>query len=263
MTTAKPRPKVVDLNVREVQWPDDRVTSYYSEDQLELLRSSLSAMGQVEPIIVMKVGDAYYGIDGLHRWERARDAGQETIPAVLLQGEEKDVYLYNLTTSVLHGRPKASEIVKVLGVLFDEQGVPIEELVARTGMSQDWVEKHLTVAHAVEPVRRALDEEMISLSHAYVLARVEDPQRQEMLLYQQLVYRWPVKDLEKQVKTTAAIAQEPKAPTTAPVTEAPATAKCNFCREEHPVNMVGHVPVCVSCSGKLLDFLKAERQGAQ
>ena len=248
---------LVDLNPKLIQWPDVRVTAYYQDGQEDLLRESLSVMGQQQPIVVVKVGESYFGTDGLHRCMMAMERGDATVPCVVREGEEKDVFLSNLVLNSLRGRTKASEQVAVLGELFDHQGVTIEELEEKTGHSRDWVERLITVSHAAPLVRQALDEEIITLGHAHALARLEDHEMQERLCHHQLMYRWSVKDLEKHIKDALAIVSGPKPVPAEPAPEAPALQICGFCKQGREPRMISMQPVCISCGGALLDAVAA------
>ena len=248
----------VELDPNLIKWPENRVTAYYQDGQEEMLRENLAVMGQQQPIVVVKVGEDYFGVDGLHRCRMALDRGDASVPCVVRVGDEKDVFMSNLVLNSLRGRTKASEQVAVLGELFDSLGVSIEELTAKTGHNRDWVERMITVSRATPLVRQVLDDELITLGHAYALARVEDPAMQERICHQLLTYRWSIKDLEKHIKNSVAISREP-APTQAdPDTQGAAGQVCAFCKKEREPRMVQMLAVCVSCGGALIDGLQAQ-----
>ena len=248
------------LNPSDIQWPELRVTAYYQDGQEEMLRENLAAMGQQQPIVVIKVGDKLFGTDGLHRCLMAMQRGDPTVPCVVREGEEKDVFMSNLVLNSLRGRTKASEQVAVLGELFDGQGVTIDELEAKTGHSRDWVERMITVSRAAPIVRQSLDDELISLGHAYALARLEAQDMQERICHQLLVYRWSVKELEGHIKNALAIKQAADPQPAAPEPQKAAGVVCGFCKQERESRMVQMLPVCVSCGGALIDGLTAQHR---
>ena len=246
-----------NLDPKLIEWPDIRVTAYYQEGQEQMLAENLRVMGQQQPIVVIKVGDKYWGTDGLHRWQMALDRGDSAIPCVVREGEEKDVQMSNLVLNSLRGRTKASEQVAVLGSLFDDLGVTIEELVERTGHSRDWVENMILVSRATPLVRQVLDEELIALGHATALAGIEDAGMQERTCQLLLTYRWSIKDLRAHIKNAKAIADEP-APEASP--QAPVLTdkmECGFCHVKEEPRNVRVAPVCISCGGLLVDAVRA------
>jgi ParB family chromosome partitioning protein len=242
------------LDPKAILWPENRVTAYYQDGQEEMLKENLAAMGQQSPLVVFKVGDQYWGTDGLHRCRAAIERGDATIPCVVKEGDEKDALMSNLVLNNLRGRTRASEQVAVLGELFDSLGVTIEELEAKTGHSRNWVEQMILVSRATNPVRQALDEEVISLGHAEAMARIKDTATQERVCYQLLLHRWTVNELREHIKGVedqVVVAEQAPAPSQA---SPPALRTCGFCHHEEPSDKLAVVSMCHSCSGILIDY---------
>lgn len=253
--------ELIALDPKLILWPENRVTAYYLEGQEELLKESLAGMGQQQPIVVVKVGEEYYGVDGLHRCQSAIERKLATVPCVVKEGDDKDVLMSNLVLNSLRGRTKASEQVNVLGELFNDQGVTIEELEAKTGHSRKWVEDLLLVARAGGPVLQSLDQELITLGHAVALAEIDDQEIRERVCYLLLQYRWSIKELKDHIKNTLRVKAE-KAETPAPA-EAPtvATTRCTYCGTDESGPRIAVVPVCVSCAGLIVAAVRAAPQG--
>lgn len=247
------------VDPRSIQWPEVRVNAYFSEEQAELLRASVAQVGIQAPIICLDVDGVLYGVDGLHRCQEALRLGKEQVDVVVSPGEEKDIFFKNLVLNTVRGKPKASEMVAVMGLLFDERGVTIEELVQRSGLPQAYVEQLVTISRGVPGLRQALDDERLAVGAAYHIARIEDPLVQERVLYQHLIYRWTVNELKEHIKHVVDAVEERKARVVQPAPQEPARAQCVFCRDLHDTGNVATRSICVSCAGKLLDFLKAER----
>jgi ParB family chromosome partitioning protein len=236
-----------------VEWPENRVTAYYLEGQEELLHESLAVLGQQQPLVVVQVGEQFFGVDGLHRWQAAQARGDETIPAVVTQGGERDVLLRNLVLNSLRGRTKASEMVAVVKELREDQGMSIEELEAALGHSRKWVEDLIFVSEAVAPVRQALDDELLTLGHAVALAEIKDQETQERLCGQQLIYRWSIKELRDHIKSTLRVRAEADGATPQPQAAPAALVACKYCHDTPAPELIVTVPICASCSGLLVD----------
>ena len=242
------------LDPKDIKWPEVRVTAYYQEGQEEMLRQSLDTMGQQQPLVVVKVGDEYIGVDGMHRCQAAFERGDPTIPCVVKEGTEKDALFSNLVLNHLRGRTKASEQVAVIGELFDKMGVTIDEIGEYTGHGRDWVDQHILVSRATNPVRQALDEELITLGHAHALAQIEDKSVQERVCHQLLLYRWTIKELREHIKGTLGQVQAKKEEPALMELPPPIARTCSFCHHEEDPDKVAFLAVCVSCSGVLVDY---------
>ena len=59
--------KVVNIDVSKITVPEVRVTAVYDEEKTELLSGTIEALGVLSPITVVKVGEDYRLVDGLHR----------------------------------------------------------------------------------------------------------------------------------------------------------------------------------------------------
>lgn len=246
---------LVELDPRVILWPEIRVTAYYQEGQEEMLKANLAVMGQRQPIVVVKMGDTYIGTDGLHRCQASIERGDDTIPCVVTEGDERDALLNNLVLNSLRGRTKASEQVAVMGELFDSMGVTREELSRRTGHPRAWVDMMLAVSQAAPVVRSFLDQEMITLGHAYAISKVKDPLLQEQVCMWQLVNRVSVKDLEHYIRTVVNPQPASEPPAQPPPTVVPRAEPCAFCRLLADSASISHVTVCASCARLLHDVL--------
>lgn len=112
--------KSKELPIDQVKVPEVRVTSYFDKDVYEQFKKTVAQVGVLEPIVVVEVGEEYYLVDGLHRLVEAKAKGDLKIPAVIIPGEDKDVFLTNLFLNQLRGKPKIKEQREVIELLFKE-----------------------------------------------------------------------------------------------------------------------------------------------
>src|SRR4030042_701013 len=167
-STIKTRQVPLDLN----KWPPVRDSEVYDEEQLALLRETLTTMGQLQPIVVVAVGDSYEVVDGLHRVDEARTRGDTHVPAVVYEGDGASSLLMNLVLNKVRGRTKASEMVAVIGELWQKHALESDAIAQKTGLTREYIEKLQRISLASPQVKAALDEERIGVGHAYELARL-------------------------------------------------------------------------------------------
>lgn len=240
-----------------IQIPEIRITAAYDGEMLEMLKDSLKAMGQVQPLVVMQVGETYYLVDGLHRLQEAIARGDARVDVVITEGEEADVYLKNLVTNRLRGKTKASEMCRVLGLLGEEYRLDSDQIRERTGLSRDYIERLLVIYQAGGRVLEALDEELLGVTHAFLIARLPDEDIRDNLLAQQLTFRWTAKDLAEHIeKVMGIVSQREEAPPDAGP-EAPPLVRCHFCGGGYPIAQVTSPPICIGCVSILHDVLRS------
>lgn len=242
--------KIVELDPRILKLPSVRVTSYFDSETLELFKHSVREVGVQQPLLVAYDGRDYWVIDGKNRLEEALLNGVEKVPCAVVKCGMKDVLLKNLTLNVLRGKVKPTEQLQVIAELNKTYGMSIDEISKASGLRRDHVEKLLSIARCSDKVITALDEGLISVSHAYEISRVDDRDVQERLLAQTITYRVSSKDLRDIVTETLKILRERRekpAEEAAPARVTIPTVRCEFCGQDWPVKRVAGVNVCMSC----------------
>ena len=246
--------KLRQVPLEQCHVPKVRVTAVYDEEQAALLRSSLEAMGTVQPIVVIQNADGYEVVDGLHRVEEARRRGETTISAVIREGTATEALLQNLVLNRVRGKVKASEMVAVIGSLWKDHGLASDQIGEKTGLGRDYIEKLQTISQASQGVREMLDREIIGVGHAYEVARLPTHIQQDEVCAKYQVYRFTVKELhgfvEDVLKAMAEIKEGEKvAVPAAPL--APPKYYCEGCKKEVEPRYLRPVQVCPDCFGEV------------
>ena len=252
--------KLRNVRPQDIEVPEVRVTAHWEQDLYQMFRESMKEVGMIEPPICMELDGRLTLVDGFHRLEVAIAQGQKLIPVVVVEGSPDDLYFYNLAQSRLRGKVKASDMVQVIFHLWKERGIDIEEIRRRTGFSQDYVEKLLTIGEASPEVRQALDEEEIGVGVAYAISRCQDMDLQVNVLAQWRLFRWTVAETEdfiRQVYRAKAEAEAVRPVAPAPVVR---TAPCYFCGEEHDLRHLANPTTCPTCSGLLHAMVREEKR---
>lgn len=252
------------LRPSEIRIPDVRVTAVYDEELQQLLKDSLAAMGQVQPIVVVKSNNAFFLVDGLHRLEEAQKRGDSTIDAAIYEGEEKDVLLKNLVLNRLRGKTKASEMVTVIKSLYNDHGLDSDQIRDQTGLSRVYIEELIKISEASPSVQEALDRELIGVSHAFEISRIPSFIAQDEVIAKYQVWRWTVKELHDQVDQVLASLEEIKA--APPGEELPrpkAKYYCEACREEAALRYLRPVLLCPDCFGDVWRASRVRRQAVE
>jgi len=240
------------LNPKDIKIPDVRVTSYFDEELRGLFQHSIRELGIQEPILVAKDDSSWILVDGKNRLEEALLNGITSIPCAIMEISLSEVLLKNLTLNTLRGKVKPTEMLKVVNTLYEEYHMEIDEIASKSGLRRDHVEKLLSIARCTDRIIAALDENLISVSHAYEISQIEQPDVQERLLGQCLQYRLNVKDLHDIVQETKRILLQRRAERAEGGVKAPIeipTARCELCEQNWPIKRVAGVNLCVGCYG--------------
>src|SRR5574341_172589 len=131
--------RLEQVNISDIEVPAVRVTSYMPDEIKHLFSLSVQAAGVLQPVHLLRDNGHLVLVDGLHRLQEARARGETAIEANVAEGDLQADLLQNLATSGLRGRPKNSEMRRVIGVLYPEYGMDAEEIRKRVGLTQEYV----------------------------------------------------------------------------------------------------------------------------
>lgn len=258
--------QIVNLPLSQIRIPDVRITSHMPPEIAEQFRSSVQQAGILEPLLVVREGETFYLVNGLHRLQEAKVRGDATIPSAVLDGTLREVLLWNLVTSGLHGRPKASEVRHVVRALEDEYAMDLVALRKATGLTEDYLSKVMWVNRALPRVQAALDEEVISLGHAVALARVADKELQAGLLDTLLTHPMRVDMFEQVCRGAVDRAAEddgvPPADVGANATTGHGTSLCDNCRQPTPARRLQPLMLCPVCYGEIYRLTRTDGAAA-
>lgn len=240
-----------NVDPRKIVVPETRVTSAFDSETLAMLRQSMAAAGMISPIICIEHDSQMVLVDGLHRLTEALNLAIDRIPVAIIEGGEREAYLYNLSLNVIRGRTRPGDVLKVLQALYAEHQMGTDEIAERTGLSRRYIEDLLVIARARPEVVAALDDEEIGKGHAMLLAGVSDEAVQLRLLAQQRMYRWTIAQLKAQIEATmeevARRVETPPPPAPVATTSLP----CMFCGQPWPIGQLANPTTCPICAGIL------------
>jgi ParB family transcriptional regulator, chromosome partitioning protein len=153
----------------------------FDEDALAELTHSVREIGVLQPIVVRPVpsgGDAepirFELIMGERRWRASRDAGRDTIPAIVKETDQddllRDALLENLHRSELNPLEEAAAYQQLL----DDFGCTQEELAGRIGRSRPQISNTLRLLRLPPAVARRVAAGVLSAGHARALLSLPD-----------------------------------------------------------------------------------------
>jgi ParB family chromosome partitioning protein len=154
----------------------------FDEESMAELVHSITEIGLLQPIVVRKVGDDDYElVMGERRWRAARQAGLETIPAIVREtGDDamlRDALLENLHRSQLNPLEEAAAYAQLL----EDFDCTHDELASRIGRSRPQISNTLRLLKLSPAVQRRVAAGVLSAGHARSLLAVEDPDAQDRL----------------------------------------------------------------------------------
>lgn len=157
----------------------------FNEDELSELVHSIREIGVLQPIVVrpsQEPGEPRYElVMGERRWRASREAGVETIPAIIRVTLDddllRDALLENLHRSALNPLEEAAAYQQLL----DDFGCSHDELAGRLGRSRPQISNTLRLMKLPPLVQRRVAAGVLSAGHARALLGLADPADMEKL----------------------------------------------------------------------------------
>ena len=139
------------------------------------LASSLRHQGVLQPVVVRpRAAGGYELIAGERRWRAAREAGLETLPALVRQTDDRETLLLSLVENVAREDLSPVEEARAYAVLVDEFELSLGDLAERVGRSKAGVSNRLRLLELPEEVLWMLARGELTEGHGRAVLAVPD-----------------------------------------------------------------------------------------
>lgn len=193
---------VIEIPVGNIDPNPHQPRSHMDPEKLNELAASIREHGIIQPIIVTQgaLPDRYTLVAGERRLLAARQAGLETIPAILREATEQQRLELALIENVQRTDLGPLEAAEAYRQLDEEFGLSHEEIAVRVGKNRVTITNTLRLLKLSSVVRQALAEERISEGHARALLALPTPQAQTAALQTILKHDLNVRQTEELVR---------------------------------------------------------------
>jgi len=156
--------------------------THFDAEHLAELVHSVREFGVMQPVVVRRNGDgAYELIMGERRTRAAREAGLDSIPAIVRDTADEDLLrdalLENLHRSELNPLEEASAYQQLL----EDFGITQEELAVRIGRSRPRISNTIRLLKLPVPVQQRVAAGVLSAGHARAILSLDTPEAMQRL----------------------------------------------------------------------------------
>lgn len=190
-----------ELPISEIIANTYQPRSYFDEEALTSLTSSIQAVGVLQPILVREVGPQQYElIAGERRWRAARRAGLQTIPAIVRPTENVSSLEQALVENLHREDLGVLEEASAYQQLVEEFGHTQDEVAKRVGKSRSAVSNTMRLLQLSPGIQKMLNDGQLSAGHARALLGTPDRAFQEALAKDAVKESLTVRDVEERVR---------------------------------------------------------------
>lgn len=191
--------KVVELPLDDVLPNRFQPRIKFNEDAITELSESIKEHGVIQPIVVRPIGDRYEIIAGERRFKASTLAGLKTIPAIVINLNDKDsaevALIENVQRQDLTPIEEAISYKKILDMGYLKQ----EDLAEKIGKSQSSIANKLRLLNLDEEVQESLLNGKISERHARSLLKLDNKDEQVKLLNKIITERLTVRKTDEEI----------------------------------------------------------------
>jgi ParB family transcriptional regulator, chromosome partitioning protein len=171
----RPGQELTELPLDEIHPNPRQPRRRFAPEATDGLAGSIKAQGLLQPVVVRPRPEGGYElIAGERRWRAARQAGIETVPALVREADDRDSLLLALVENVAREQLSAVEEARAYAVLLDEFGLSLGDVAERVGRSKPSVSNRLRLLELPDEVLWMLARGELTEGHARAVLAVPD-----------------------------------------------------------------------------------------
>ena len=139
------------------------------------LADSIRLQGVLQPVVLRPRPEGGYElIAGERRWRASKEAGADTVPALIREADDRSTLLLGLVENVARENLSAIEEARAYAVLLDEFELTLGEVAEHVGRSKPAVSNKLRLLDLPEDVLAMVERGELSEGHARAVLAIPD-----------------------------------------------------------------------------------------
>jgi len=175
--------------------------SYFNEDSLRELASSIKELGVIQPITVRKTNDHKFQlVSGERRFRASKLIGNKTIPAYIRLANDQEMLEMALVENIQRKDLDPIEIALTYQRLINEIDLTQEEMSKRVGKKRSTISNYLRLLKLDPIIQTGMRDGFLSMGHGRALINIENTESQ-LAIYEKIIQqKLSVRQTEQLVK---------------------------------------------------------------
>jgi len=204
---AAAEPELRELPVESIRRNPQQPRTQFGPDSLKALAASLVEAGMVQPLIVRPLRDGRFElIAGERRWRAAREAGLQTVPAIIRDEDEAERLQTALIENMAREDLNPVDEARACAALVEELGLSKKQLARRLGRSRSAISNLIRLLDLPDEVLNLLAAGELSEGHGRAILQAPGNEARRALAREAARHGWSVRETERR-------AQQADAPT--------------------------------------------------
>jgi ParB family chromosome partitioning protein len=205
---------IIEIELSSIDMNPFQPRTYFDEESLRELASSIRELGVIQPITVRKLeGNKFQLVSGERRFRASKLIGSTTIPAYIRLANDQEMLEMALVENIQRKNLDPIEVALSYQRLIDEIQLTQEDLSIRVGKKRSTVTNYLRLLKLDPILQTGMRDGFISMGHGRAMINIENTEDQlavyEKILREKLSVR-QTEDLVKIIKSGAIAKQKKK-----------------------------------------------------
>ncbi|PHQ56834.1 MAG: chromosome partitioning protein ParB [Lutibacter sp.] len=189
----------IELDLIEVNPYQPR--SYFNEETLRELASSIKELGVIQPITVRKLeGNKFQLVSGERRLRASKLIGNNTIPTYIRIAKDQEMLEMALVENIQRKDLDPIEVALSYQRLIDEIDLTQEEMSQRVGKKRSTISNYLRLLKLDPIIQTGMRDGFLSMGHGRALINIENTEVQ-LNIYEKIIQqKLSVRQTEQLVK---------------------------------------------------------------
>jgi ParB family chromosome partitioning protein len=194
-------PELRDVPVALIRPNPDQPRKRFDPESISALARSIADAGLVQPLILRPLGDGRFElIAGERRWRAAREAGLETVPALVRNEDEARRLQTALIENVAREDLNPVDQARACAALVEDLGLTKEELARRLGRSRVAISNLIRLLDLPDAGLELLETGELSEGHGRAILQAKGAKARADLARRAAAEGWSVRETERRAK---------------------------------------------------------------
>lgn len=189
--------EVIEVNIDDLRPNPYQPRIKFEEEALDELAESIKEHGIFQPILVKKSIKGYDIIAGERRTRAAKKAGLEKVPVIIREITDEEMMQVALLENLQRENLTAIEEANAYKSIIDLMHITQEDLAQKLGKSRSHITNMLGLLRLSDNIQSMVLDNSLSMGHARVISKLDDPTRQEELAKKTIDEHLSVRELEE------------------------------------------------------------------
>ena len=199
-----------EIDIYDISPNPNQPRHFFDEEALTELSENIKENGVITPITLRRLDKGYEIIAGERRWRAARKAGLKTIPAIVLDIDEKKAYQLSMVENLQREDLSPIEEAQGFKKLMEDYGMTQDEVANAVSKSRPAVANAVRLLELPQEILTMVESGKLSAGHGRTLLPIKDREEVVEIAEEIIEKELSVRQVEAMVKRILESGEKPE-----------------------------------------------------